>query len=140
MSKDMRDGQTLKGSKTNIFKMCFKQVRILPGYQGQWIIKGRWLEIVNERCKKSLGSMELAIAHTRIYVNSDFIPNIVNKHNLYKTSRYGDQTAFCSTRPGKAPPKPGGRDGWGQLFTNKGENTQRRITRTNHLDVAMVSP
>jgi hypothetical protein len=111
MSKNIGDGQTLKGSKTHIFKICFEQVRILPEYQGHWIMKSRWLEIVNQRCMKSIGSFELTMAHTKIYTNSDLTPNIVNEHNLYK-AKHGAQTAFCSTRPGKAPPKPGGRDGW----------------------------
>jgi hypothetical protein len=135
----MKDGQLLKGSKTHIFKICFEHVRILHEYQGQWITKVRWLEIVNQRCRNSIGSIEITMAHTKMHANSDLNPKVVNEFNLYK-AKHGDQTAFCSTRPGKLPPKPGARDGWAQLFANKGESTQRITTRNNHSDVALVSP
>jgi hypothetical protein len=139
MSKNMKDGELLKGSKTYIFKICFDQVRKLPEYQGRWITKVRWLEIVNQRCRKSIGSIELTMAHTKVYPKNDLNPKVVNEFNLYK-AKHGDQYAFCSTHPGKLPPKPGARDGYAQLFANKGESTQRIITRNNHLDVALVSP
>jgi hypothetical protein len=139
MSENIRYGQHFKGSKTNLFKICFDQVRILPKYQGQWITKGRWLEIVNERCKQTLGSTELTLIHTKIYSNNDLHPLMVNELNLYK-AKHGTQFAFCSTLPGTLPPKPGGKSGgWDQLFVNKGESVQGRITRTNDLDVALGS-
>jgi hypothetical protein len=84
MSRNIGPGRHLKGSKTQIFKICFEQVRILPEYQGQWIMKGQWVEIVNQRCTKSLGSVELTMAHTQIYANIDLTRNIVNEHNLYR--------------------------------------------------------
>jgi hypothetical protein len=139
MSENIRFGQHFKGSKTNLFKICFDQVRILPMYQGQWITKGLWLEIVNERCKETLGSIELTLIHTKIYPKNDLNPMMVNELNLYK-AKHGTQFAFCSTLPGTLPPKPGARDGWEQLFVNKGESAHGRITRTNDLDVALVSP
>jgi hypothetical protein len=139
MSKNIADGQHFRGSKTNLFKICFEQVRILPMYQGQWITKGRWLEIVHERCKKTYGSIELTMVNTKIYSKDDLNPMMVNDFNLYK-ARHGGQFAFCSTLPGTLPPKPGARDGWEQLFVNKGESAHGRITRTNDLDVALVSP
>jgi hypothetical protein len=139
MSENIRFGQHFKGSKTNLFKICFDQVRILPMYQGQWITKGLWLEIVNERCKETLGSIELTLIHTNIYPKNDLNPMMVNELNLYK-AKHGTQFAFCSTLPGTLPPKPGARDGWEQLFVNKGESAHGRITRTNDLDVALVSP
>jgi hypothetical protein len=56
-----------------------------------------------------------------------------------KPSIYGGQFAFCSTLPGALPANPAARDGWDQLFVNKGENAKGRITGTNVLDVALVS-
>jgi hypothetical protein len=104
-------------------------------YQGRWITKGRWLEIVNERCKTTYGSIELTMVNTKIYSKNDLNPMMVNDFNLYR-AKHGGQFAFCSTLPGTLPPKPGAREGWDQLFVNKGESDQGRITRTNDL----VSP